>query len=416
MAGVLLLGNLRSSLTLARKLHAAGWTVHCGVDSDDPYLSFSRAAAGAFQHAPLDTCPDLALDDVGGYLVKHPEITAIIPVSEVATRVVSRRRDRFDASVSLLMADDAVVELCADKAQLFRLCDQLGVRLARRIIVESHAALQSAVEAMGRPCVVKPVESTEALFGAKALILRRDDDAAERLPEWPAGHRTLCVQSFVDGPRVNVYFGATQGRLLGAAAVEIARTDRWDGTGYAVEGVSVRPSPAIRHASEALVQAVGYTGVGCLQFMVDRATGEISFLEINPRLGANYAIAEACGLPLSLWMVQVADGRVDAETADAWSPSLGRRYVWSKGDLAGLKREYSAGRLTSTQAAVWTFRALLAAASMPHLTFDPRDPAPTFWIYLHPLLRRLGFGQGHPEIAVRRTPGKTAGRQRLVNA
>lgn len=398
MAGVLLLGNLRASLTLARKLHAAGWMVHCGVDGDDPYLSFSRAVAGAFRHPPLDIHPDLALDDVLGYLARHPHITAVIPVSEVATRIVSRRRDRFDASVRLLMAEDAVVELCADKARLFRLCDQLGVRLARRIIVESHAALQSAVEAMGRPCVVKPVESTELVFGTKALILGLNDDAAEVLPGWPPGHRTLCVQSFVDGPRVNVYFGATEGRLLGAAAVEIARTDRWDGTGYAVEGVSTQPSPALRHASEALVQAVGYTGVGCLQFMVDRATGEISFLEINPRLGANYAIAEACGLPLSLWMVQIVGGCIDAETADAWSPSVGRRYVWSKGDLAGLKREHSAGRLTPTQAAAWAFRALLAAASMPHLTFDPRDPAPTLWIYLHPLLRRLGFGRKHPEI------------------
>lgn len=397
MAGFLLLGNLRASLTLARKLHAAGHIVHCGVESADPYLSFSRAISGAFRHARFDAQPELAIDQALAHLRRNPSIENVIPVSEVATRVVSRRRQRFAGRARLILAEDRVVEACADKAGLFALCDRIGVRLARRSIVGDLAALRREIEVVGRPCVVKPVESTAFLFGDKAVILTEGHDPDLLFPEWPPDHEALCVQSFVDGPRWNVYFGAHEGRLLGAVTFEIARTDRWDGTGYAVEGVSVATSPAVRHATEALVAALGYTGVGCAQFMVDRRSGQISFLEINPRLGANYAAAEACGLPLSLWMVEIGLGQTPPGFSDPWASRHGRRYVWTKGDLAGLKRELRTGRISALQGVIWLTRLVRAALVSTHLTLDVRDPQPTFWIYLHPLFRALGLGGRHAE-------------------
>jgi hypothetical protein len=48
MATVLLLGNLRASLTLARSLARAGHRIVAGMDAPDPYLFLSRHVAHVF--------------------------------------------------------------------------------------------------------------------------------------------------------------------------------------------------------------------------------------------------------------------------------------------------------------------------------------------------------------------------------
>ncbi|HEX8570307.1 MAG TPA: hypothetical protein VF699_10360 [Caulobacteraceae bacterium] len=395
MTHVLLFGNLRSSLTVARSLSRAGHVVHAGWDEPDPYLTASRHVAHAFRHALPDSEPEAALRDLLAYLEAHPEIEALAPVSEIAARLVSRHRERFPAGVRLLLPEASVVETCVDKAKMFDLCETLGVALARREIVRDHAALLAAVAAVGRPCVVKAVDSAHYLFGRKALILHEGDDAAALLPHWPAEHEALCVQTFVDGPRHDISFAAYRGTLIGAVDCAVLRTDRADGTGYTTELVSARAHPAVRHGLEALVAALDYTGVGDIEFMVDERSGLVSFVELNPRLSASFKSAEVCGLPMSRLMLEIGLGGAPAPRADPWVHLVGRRIAWTKGELVGLKRDWRAGELSRggllRRAAV-----LLRAALYPHhLTFDLGDPGPTLWLYLHPLLRRLGLRPRH---------------------
>ncbi|MGF1462882.1 MAG: hypothetical protein ACFB2Z_06920, partial [Maricaulaceae bacterium] len=151
------------------------------------------------------------------------------------------------------------------------------------------------------------------------------------------------------------------------------------------------PAPAIKAATEALVAHLGYTGAGCAQFMVDRVTGAISFLEINPRLGANFKIVEACGLPLTLWKVALAQGERPKPQRPPWGYKTGVRYAWTKGDLSGLARARRDG-LGGVAALAWLGRTVWDGLRAPcHLTFDLRDPAPTLGLYLNKWLEgRVG--------------------------
>lgn len=402
MTHVLLFGNLRSSLTLARQLSRAGCVVHAGYDEPDPYLIASNAVAAVFRHALPDAEPEAALGDLLAYLEQRTEIEAVAPVSEIAARLVSRNRERFPPGVRLLLPDASVVETCVDKARMFDLCEELGVALADRRIVRDRADLLAAVAAIGRPCVVKAVDSAHYLFGRKALVLREGDDAAALLPHWPAEHEALCVQTFVDGPRHDVSFAAHRGRLLGAVDCAVLRTDREDGTGYTTELVSARAHPAVRHGLETLVAALDYTGVGDIEFMVDERSGLVSFVELNPRLSASFKSAEVCGLPMSALMLELGFGRAPDGREDPWSHPVGRRIAWTKGELVGLKRDWKAGAFSAPGLLRRIGLLLRAALHRHHLTFDLRDPMPTVWLYLHPLLRRLG---PRP----RRAPGASAG-------
>jgi hypothetical protein len=176
------------------------------------------------------------------------------------------------------------------------------------------------------------------------------------------------------GTRHNVYFLARKGGLLGIAQMQILRTDRPDGTGLAVEGMSVAPDLALVRWTAALAHALDYTGAGCAQFMVDSSTTAVSFLEINARLGANCAAPCACGFDLPRLFVEVLLG-----TAIPQGPArTGRRYAWLEGDLHGLASSLVSGHIGWRAAAAWLLRTLLAQLrAHDHIVFSWRDPLPT---------------------------------------
>lgn len=407
MSHVLLFGNLRSSLTLARSLAAAGHVIHCGMDEPDPYLITSRHVAGGFLHARPDLEPESALGSLLAYLGEHPEIDVVAPVSDIAVRLLSRRREAFPARISLLMASADVVETCIDKAIMFELCERLGVPLAPREIVADHQALLGAVGRIGRPCIVKPVDASHYLFDRKAIVLHEGDDAAALLPHWPAEHGTLCVQRFVGGFRHDISFVAHHGRLVGAVDCRVPRTDRADGTGYTTELISAEVHPRVAQGVEALLAALGYTGVGDIEFMVDDALDEVSFIELNPRLCASFKSAEICGLPFSELMLQIGLGQAPEPRAAPWAHPVGRRIVWAKGEVSAFKRALSGEEAASLTFVTALGRLLRAMAARHHLTLALGDPVPSLWIYLHPLLRKFGFS---PEgrLRLRKGAGQSA--------
>ncbi len=380
MATIFLLGNLRASLTLARSLSRAGHRIIAGMDGADPYLFLSRHVSETIAHAPLDQQPQAAMDRVIDALQAH-KVDILLPVSEVATRLVARNAERLSAFAHLATPGADLVARCADKAGLFDACEVAGVPQAERRIVSSIDELHTAAETIGGPVIVKPTDSTAYVLGQKAVYCASAKVAASAFSAWPVEHQTLCVQRFVDGPRLNVYFAASQGRLVGAVPVEILRTDALDGTGYAVSGRSITADDKLRRATEALIAHLDYHGVGCAQFMLSSDGRSLSFLEINPRLGANFKIAEACGLNLSELSVSLPRGDVIAPASDPWCYPSGRRYAWTKGAISGALRAKRTGEVGWSGAISLMVQTLREALAPCHLTLELTDPMPTVGLY-----------------------------------
>lgn len=390
---VLLVGDARMAFPVAKALSQAGHEVFAGVSTSSNYLEWSRHLSGSFRHSPLEPGTDEALPVILDWLDRNP-VDAIQPVSEAGSRLIARHRAAFEARARLIMPEAGTVQTCMNKTRMFELCETLGVALAPHRRVQDMTGLHAAAAVIGYPLIVKPAVVDAELFDRKALIIADETQLAVAMPHWPDIHPELIVQKYVTGPRHSVIFSADRGRLLGAVEIKAARTHEYDGTGYTTFGVTVEPTPRVREGVEKLAAHLAYSSTGCAQFIVCPTTGEVTFMEVNPRVSLG-RISECAGLPHSVWGLQLAMGRAIVAPADPWAIyRRGVRYVWTKGDLTLLRQQVRGGHVRPAEAARRMARIAIDAVQCAHAIFDPLDPMPAVGTYGNILIKRW---RRHPE-------------------
>ena len=377
---ILIIGDARMAFPVAKAFSRAGHTVHAGISMYSNYFEWSRYVKKSFWHAPLEPGTDEAFSRVREWLLTHPEIDSIQPVNEAGIRFVSRHRDFFESQATLILPNRDIIDLSFNKTAVFDFCNRIGGPLAPYKGVSSMAGVQAFKEEIGFPFILKPSKVDAYIFGRKALILRDEEEFNERFPHWPEMHPELLMQRYVSGPRHSVIYSADRGKLLGAVEIRAGRTHENDGTGYTTYGITVEPNLVIKEAVETFVRELNYSYTGCLQYIVDPDTGEVNFLEINPRVSLG-RLSHCAGLPHAIWGLKLAHGELFDTPDDPWSFKIGTEYVWSKGEfslLAGLLRN---GKIGVDEFSGRLVRALWDASRCHHAIFDPTDPLPALGVY-----------------------------------
>lgn len=404
---VLLVGDARMAFPVAKALDRAGHSVFASVSTASNYLEWSRHVSGSFRHPSLEPGTDEALPLILDWLDQNWPMDAIQPVSEAASRLMSRHRHEFERRARLIMPAADTVAQCMNKTRMFELCEQLGVALAPFARIRDMTQLAQAVRAIGYPLIVKPAIVDAELFGRKALIINDEAALAAAMPYWPEIHPELIVQRFVSGPRHSVIFSADRGRLLGAVEIKAARTHEHDGTGYTTYGITVEPTHLVREGTERLVEHLGYSSTGCAQFVVSPTTGEVTFMEVNPRVSLG-RIAECAGLPHSVWGLALAHGETVEGPISPWAYRRGVRYVWTKGDLTLLGKQLRSRKVSPQAAARSLIQIATDALQCTHAIFDPLDPMPAIGTYGNAVFKHF---RRFPEYDPR---SRTAGTKGLV--
>ncbi len=276
-----------------------------------------------------------------------------------------------------MMPTRKAVETCLNKAAMCDVARRLGVPQAPHRVVSELQALYTQADDVGFPCVVKSASQLYTVLGQKAIIAHSQHELRTRFPNWPEHVESLLVQGFTVGPRYNMQLLASDGEVLARVVTKTLRTDRPDGTGYTVESITVRPDPVMDQYCRLLVRHLGYTGLGCLQFLVDDAKGTMAFLELNTRLGAAFAVAGVCGVDFPKLAAELALSGAGTNRCSRAYPA-GKRIAWSYGDLDGIIRARDAGEIGWPQTRRW-LREMTGAFFRAdiHVTWSWRDPWPT---------------------------------------
>ncbi len=389
---VLLLGNYRPALTVVRALAAEGYRTIVGLGGHEGCVEYSRYADESWEHVPLTGRGEAFVADLNGLLAVRPDITTVYPIAEEFAACLAMHGSRLPERVVVASVDPAIFELCQDKVRMLEFVDELGVECLPFELVTAYDQAIRAARAIGYPIVVRPLTPRVKLGNKKALICRDEAEFRAALPAWPEGQHALLLQQEARGIRHNVFFAALNGEILRSLETRIFRTDRCDGTGYAVDGVTVAPTPQLHEACRRMAESLDYTGVGLAQFILDPETGRSCFLELNPRIAGSHAITDAVGQELSVLAVVLAGGALSSRDLASWDYPVGVRYAWSYGDLRGLKSALSEGEISLVEAAGWLLACLVTGLRADvHMTWRRDDPMPTCALFASqtPVIERL---------------------------
>ena len=390
---VLVLGNYRPALTAARRLSELGHRVVLGSEPGQSCAERSRFVEKVWRCPALVPGSEAFLAALLGLIRRMPDLHAVLPTTEPALNAIAAAEAELAPLVRLALPPAGIVSVLHDKHRSLCAARDAGLRVPAFAVADGPGDLESRVAAVGYPVVIRSTASGQRIGKQKAVMARDAAELSAALQPWPENLAPVLIQRRFTGARTNVYFAARDGRMLAEQHSLSLRTDRADGTGQTIEGVSIAPIESIGRDVRRLVAFLGYTGVGCAQFLYDEARDDACFLEINPRFGASYVFVERAGMDLTRLALDLA-WNDPVEVPDRSTEfDVGTRFVWTYGDLSGLLHELGQGRLGGRQGLTWLGRALRAAVrSGVHLTWSWRDPAPTLLMYMGRFARPLRGG------------------------
>ncbi len=151
-----------------------------------------------------------------------------------------------------------------------------------------------------RLCTTAP-ELRNAFETVQRLAQKNFADDGLYLERYVAHARHIEIQIFGDGAGGVLSLGERDCSLQRRNQKVIEETP--------APGLSAQTRAALAAHAVALSQAVRYRSAGTVEFVVDAASEEFFFLEVNTRLQVEHGVTEAVtGIDLVAWMVQLAAG------------------------------------------------------------------------------------------------------------
>jgi len=176
--------------------------------------------------------------------------------------------------------------LCMDKVRTKRVWQALSIPTPNFAVLNRGADVSAALAMVGLPAIVKPSREGSSV-GVTRILHERDIDAAVELAARYDGE--MLVESMIVGPELTV--GILDGRAL--PSIRIVPAAEFydyhakyvaDDTQYLCPGLHDPAETALRVLCERAFEAVGASGWGRIDVMLDR-NGACYLLEVNTTPG-----------------------------------------------------------------------------------------------------------------------------------
>lgn len=284
-----------SALTIVRSLGQLGVFVVVASSEAHPLSGFSRHARTTLRY------PDPLREEASFIAWLQERMDAdrqclVIPVTERTLLPMFRHRALLDDQ-RISMAPSEALEQALDKHRTVQLARELRIPVPRSVLVESSDALDAAAAGLAFPVVVKPSRSVGQDADMRVqLTVSYAQDADELILKagFALRYGAVILQEYFRGDGVGIELIADHGKVRFAFQHRRLHEVPLTGGGSSLR-VSEAIVPALRQASEQLIQAMGWHGVAMVEFKYAPATGEFRLMEINGRFWGSLPLAVAAG-------------------------------------------------------------------------------------------------------------------------
>lgn len=327
-------GNTRAALAVTRSLGRANHEVIVGEDIAPSLAQASRYCSTSIVY-PSPSLDSAAFVDYLAAVTIELEIDAVIPVADITTFQVTRHRRRFAPRCAVPFADADTVERAADKLDVTRTAQRIGVPVPRTQVLLDLANVTTLE--IDFPVVIKPWRSrilTEGGWRSTAVSHAASRDAmiadlkARGAHEFP-----ILLQERISGPGVGVFALYQGGRPTALFSHRrIRERPPWGGVSVLAESTTLDPE-ATRHATS-LLGEIGWDGVAMVEFKRDMRDNTPKLMEINGRFWGSLQLAIDAGVDFPALLV---DGLRGQPKAPQPPYEVGVRTRWFWGDVDSLR-------------------------------------------------------------------------------
>ena len=374
-AAVLALGieSVRIAVPAARSLHRRGVTVDFATLGASEKVVRSRAVRATYRLPNAALEPD-AFAAALVELVARERYDALLPLSDRALVAIGPIDAALRSRTAVMCPPPHIVDRVLDKTRTVALARACGVRVPESYSVSSLAQLDATRDTLKFPLIAKG-RSRHHLVGFKVDYFRTFDALRARSVD-PAFLPNVLLQEYVGGD--GLLFAVLMDRGEALSVFQHRRLKELPASGgVGVSYDSEPPDPAITAQALAILRAVEWYGVCCVEFRHDRATGDLWLLEVNGRYWGALTSALACGLDLPFYHWQLTRG-IAPEIPKTYP--TGVRVRWLAGDVARLRGIWNgSGTKGLTKFSKWREALRFATDFDPrtrHAPWSASDPIP----------------------------------------
>ncbi len=213
----------------------------------------------------------------------------LFATSDWFARFLSNQQQRLAQKFLFHWAPPELFTSIVDKGSMVRFCERIGVKVPRTHITRPQDGMAQVARDFVYPCLVKPIHRYTAGFPvetAKVLIARTPDEAQAFFARYPQMKGATLMQELIEGGDDQVFqytaLVNTAGEVGSCATVRKLRQYP-AGYGSMCYGQTER-NEALAAEGLKLVRALGYRGLGSLEFKYRQKDGRYYFIEMNTRL------------------------------------------------------------------------------------------------------------------------------------
>jgi D-aspartate ligase len=361
----------------------------CFLFPDDPAQPRAYAADSVPNE---DVLARLMLD----WVERLPGRPVLFATSDWFARFLSRRRQELESRFQFHWIEPELFSTIADKGRMAAFCERAGVRAPRTYVSRENDDITAIAAGLPYPCLVKPVHRYTASFpmeAAKVFVAQTSGELQGFFAKYPQMKGATLVQELIEGGDDQVFQCTALVNQAGdiTAYSTVRKLCQYPGGYGSMCYGRTEPNETLAAEALKLVRALGYRGLGSLEFKHRQKDGGYYFIEMNTRLPWYNGIFADADVNLPHLAYLDLTGQTPASPL-----SLKQRHnvAWMSVHNYSLWRKEARNRKALSRAAYWS----AIAGAQSYAWWNRRDPGPflaSCWFRVRAwageVLRRLGL-------------------------
>lgn len=215
----------------------------------------------------------------------------LFPADDECVKILSENRDKLPSRCTIMLPDPETVDLLMDKSKFYSWAEQHAFAVPASARVHNFKELDETITALGYPLLLKSVYRTaiwDREFPNDKVFILENEEQRQGLPKHIFEIASpMVLQQWIPGNDADIYFCLVQynrdGRLVNYFCGR--KLMQWPPLGGSTAIAVSDELDETRDLTVAIFDAVGYQGLGSMEYKKDPRDG--TFFIMEPTVGRN---------------------------------------------------------------------------------------------------------------------------------